>query len=302
MQPATPLERAPSGLAGSRDLWLKREDLHELGAFKWRGALPVVRRLASAGHRGVVTASTGNHGAAVSWACREHGIKATVFAPRGASAAKLELLAELDADVHFAGSDFDEAKYAASAYASAEGLPYFEDGAEPLQYKAYEAIGVELLAQLPAPPQTVVIPLGNGALAGGVGRAVGRQAPNAVRVGVVAKEMPVMSDSFEIGAPASPRGSETIADGLAVRVAIPLAVERLRGALDRVLGVSERALAVALLECANNGLRIEAAAAASIAALDQLDDDGLNVAIITGRNVDEQLLERARTDPGSFAE
>src|ERR671924_78324 len=61
---ATPLEEAPASLAGGRRLLLKREDLHELGAFKWRGALPALRRYRERGANAVVTASTGNHGAA----------------------------------------------------------------------------------------------------------------------------------------------------------------------------------------------------------------------------------------------
>jgi threonine dehydratase len=297
----TPLERAPVALARGRDLWLKREDGHEIGSFKWRGALPVVRLHAGGGAHAVVTASTGNHGAAVSWACRELGVRAIVYAPRHASATKLELLDALDADVRLAGRDFDDAKDEAHRFAAAAGLPYFEDGAEPLQYEAYEEIGRELLRQAPAPPKVVVVPIGNGALAGGVGSAVARETPAAVRVGVVAKAMPVMADSFEAGAPVPPRDGETIADGLAVRVAIPLAVERLRAAVDRVVRVSERALAEAVAACAESGLRVEASAAAAIAALSALDADGPIVAVMTGRNIDERLLERARSDPHSFA-
>ena len=300
METPTPLERAAPGLAQGRDLWLKREDGHEIGSFKWRGALPVVRRLAAEGASAVVTASTGNHGAAVSWACRELGVEAVVYAPPRASATKLELLEALGADVRLAGRDFDDAKDEAHRFATAAGLPYFEDGAEPLQYEAYEEIGRELLGQAPAPPKAVVVPIGNGALAGGVGAAVARATPTAVRVGVVAKAMPVMADSFEAGAAVPPRGGETIADGLAVRVAIPLAVERLRAAVDRIVRVSERALAEAVAVCADSGLRVEASAAAAIAALAEVDADGLIVAVITGRNIDERLLERARSDPRSF--
>jgi threonine dehydratase len=298
---ATPLERAPAALAQGRDLWLKREDGHEIGSFKWRGALPVLRLLAADGASAVVTASTGNHGAAVSWACRELGVKPVVYAPPHASATKLSLLEALGADVRLAGRDFDEAKEQALQFAREAGLPYFEDGAEPLQYEAYEEIGRELVRQAPAPPSTVVVPIGNGALAGGVGAALARATPTAVRVGVVAKAMPVMADSFEAGAPVPPRGGETIADGLAVRVAIPLAVERLRGGVDRVVRVSERALAEAVAACADSGLRVEASAAAAIAALAEVDAQGLVVAVITGRNIDERLLERARGDPRSFA-
>ena len=139
----TPLERAPETLcafAGRGDLWLKREDAHELGVFKWRAALPVVTELAAQGHAAIVTSSTGNHGAAVAWACKQVGARAVVFVPPAANARKLDLLESLGAEVRVAGRDLDEAKDGARSYAHENGLRFFEDGAEPRQYEAYEAI------------------------------------------------------------------------------------------------------------------------------------------------------------------
>ena len=81
----TPLEEAT--LAGRR-LLLKREDVHELGAFKWRGALPVLERYAADGADAVVTASTGNHGAATAWAAARLRLEAVVYAPATASRAR----------------------------------------------------------------------------------------------------------------------------------------------------------------------------------------------------------------------
>ena len=302
----TPLERAPSALedyAGMRDLWLKREDAHELGMFKWRAALPVVEQFARDGHRAVVTSSTGNHGAAVAWACRELGSHAIVFVPPGATERKLALLARLGADVRVAGHDLDEAKEIARAFASSEGLRFFEDGAEPLQYEAYRAIGDEILDQLPTAPAAVVTPIGNGALAGGVGAALSTRAPSVTRVGVVAKDMPVMAMSYEAGSAVDAPTGATIADGLAVRVAIPLAVERLRDAVDVMARVSERAIAEALVACHDADIPIEPSAAASLAAV--RDDSSLAgvgpiVLVMTGRNLDPAVLERARNDPPSF--
>ena len=80
----TRLEPAPAGLAPGRDVWLKREDEHELGAFKWRGALPAMQAFRDAGATAVVTASTGNHGAASAWAAARLGVRAIVYAPEGA--------------------------------------------------------------------------------------------------------------------------------------------------------------------------------------------------------------------------
>ena len=95
----TPLEEAPSSLSGGRPLFLKREDVHELGAFKWRGALPALESFRARGAEGVVTASTGNHGAASAWAAERLGMRAVVFVPEEASEAKLELLERLGAEL-----------------------------------------------------------------------------------------------------------------------------------------------------------------------------------------------------------
>jgi len=103
----TPLQEA--SLAG-RQLLLKREDVHELGAFKWRGALPVLERYAADGAHAVVTASTGNHGAATAWAASRVGLEAIVYAPATASQAKLRLMEDGGAEIRQTGADLDEAK------------------------------------------------------------------------------------------------------------------------------------------------------------------------------------------------
>jgi threonine dehydratase len=287
------------------ELWLKREDVHELGVFKWRSSVPVVAEFARRGDEVVVTSSTGNHGAAVAWACERLGTKAVVFVPPGAAEQKLALLERLGADVRVAGRDFDEAKEAARAYAHAEGVPFFEDGAEPLQYEAYAAIGDEILEQLASHPAAVVTPIGNGALAGGIGAALGRRAPEVLRVGVVARDMPVMAASYEAGRPVEVPSGTTIADGLAVRVAIPLAVSHLRNTVDLIVRVSERAIASSLVACHDADVAVEPSAACTVAAIRDRPDlagDGAVVVILTGRNVDESLVTRARRDPDSFSD
>jgi threonine dehydratase len=299
----TPLERAPDALAryaASDDLWLKREDVHEIGAFKWRATLPVVSAFVGAGHAAVVTSSTGNHGAAVAWACRQLGVAAVVFVPPGAAERKLALLGELGADVRVAGTDLDEAKEVARGYADDARLPFFEDGAEPLQYEAYAAIADEILDQSPVTPRTVVTPIGNGALAGGIGAPLRRRAPGIRHVGVVTEEMPVMAASHEAGEPVDVDPGSTVADGLAVHVAIPLAVSRLNAVVDDVVRVSERAIADALVVCHDADVLVEPSAAAALAAARNGYDSPV-VLVMTGRNVDPELVARARERPGSFA-
>jgi threonine dehydratase len=296
----TPLEPAEASLADGRRLFLKREDVHELGAFKWRAALPVLEGYRSRGAPAVVTASTGNHGAATAWAADRLGLRAVVYAPEAVSETKLAFLGRLGADVRLVGTDVDEAKAAARSWAATSGLPFFEDGAEPMKLDAYAAIGREILEQLEGPPAAVVVPVGNGALLAGT--AVGLAAsPETIRVGVVAAGAPVMALSWEARRPVECGQCATLADGLAVRVAVPLAVQWLNEAADRMLRVSERAIARAVATFDAAGIRAEGAAAAGLAALAQLEDvDGPIVLIVTGRNIDEALLERCCTDAESF--
>ena len=186
----TPLEEAPPELSGGRPLFLKREDVHELGAFKWRGALPALEKYRAGGADAVVTASTGNHGAATAWAAERTGMRAVVFVPEGASEAKVALLEQLGAELHSVGRRPGrvEGRWPAST-PRANDLPFFEDGAEPAQFDGYEAIGEEILrAAGRAARPTVIVPVGNGALIIGVARG-DRPAPS----GVVAKEAPVMA-------------------------------------------------------------------------------------------------------------
>jgi threonine dehydratase len=301
-QTPTPLDPAPSSLSGAdRPLFLKREDVHELGAFKWRGALPVLTAYRDGGAAAVVTASTGNHGAATAWAAERLGLGPIVYAPEGAAQAKIALIERLGGEIRLVGADLDEAKEIGRAHANGAGLPFFEDGAEELQYEGYGAIADELLDQLGEPPAAVVVPVGNGALLGGIGMRVCARAPGALRVGVAAKEAPVMVESWQAGAVATSDRSGTFADGLAVRVAIPLAVNVLGEVASRMLLVSEREIAQAVGRYAAAGLRVEGAAGAALASLRQLDDvDGAVVLIVTGRNIDDELHARACERPESF--
>ena len=297
----TPLEAAPPSLAGGRPLFLKREDVHELGAFKWRGALPVLTAYRKAGADTVVTASTGNHGAATAWAAERLGLRAIVYVPEGATRAKVALVEGLGAEMRLVGADLDEAKEEARGHAEGAGLPFFEDGAEPAQYDGYGAIADELLDQLDDAPAAVVVPVGNGALLGGIGMRLAARSPQTLRIGVAAKEAPVMAESWRAGAVVTSERSATFADGLAVRVAIPLAVDVLGEVASRMLLVSEHELAQAVGAFAAAGLRVEGAAGAALAAVSQLDDvDGSVVLIVTGRNIDDELHARAVSRPDSF--
>jgi threonine dehydratase len=272
-------------------IWLTREDEHELGAFKWRGALAVLEEKRP---DVVVTASTGNHGAATAWAAKRVGARAVVFVPKGAARTKVAMIAAQDAELRVEGADMDEAKAAARAHAAETGAFFFEDGAEPAQFDGYAQIGHELLDALPE-PAAVVVPVGNGALAIGVFRALVERAPAAERIAVAAAEAPAMYESWRAGAPVDSDRCGTFADGLAVRVAIPLAVRELNALVHRFELVGEDELEAAVRAYATHGIRVEGAAAAPMALAMREELPRPLVLIVTGRNVDDAVYHRILT-------
>ena len=175
------------------------------------------------------------------------------------------------------------------------------DGLEREQYDGYTSIADEILDQAEERPRAVVVPVGNGALLGGIGLGICRRDPEVERIGVVAKAAPCMLLSWEAGQPVSCETSATFADGMGVRIAIPLAVEVLGEVVTRMLQVSEQEIAHALGAYAELGIRAEGAGAAPLAALPQLDDvEDPIVLIVSGRNIDDELFTRARQEPESF--
>jgi threonine dehydratase len=293
----TPLELAPDALETRGEMWLKREDLHEVGSFKWRGALPVLRSYAGAGADAVVTASTGNHGAATAWAAQRVGIRAIVFVPERSSPPKLELLRGLGAQVEEVGSDLDESKDRAREAAADRGLAFFEDGAEPAQYRAYEEIGREVTDALGGPPARILVAVGNGALLIGVARSLPGRA-----MGVVAKRAPVMARSVERGEALTHPSSDTFADGMAVRVAVGRAVSELVELEVPMVEVSEREIADGVRRFAAAGLRVEGSPGAALAAEGRLKPaDGPSVVIVCGRNISDALHRRAVEAPETFS-
>jgi threonine dehydratase len=260
----------------------------------------VVEQYRQQGHASVVTASTGNHGAATAWAASRHGMSAVVFVPERASAAKLALLRGLGAELMAGGADLDEARAAGIEYARAQGLPFFQDGAEPAQYQGYGGIADEILADVT--PDAVLVPVGNGALLAGIGLRLGERSPATRRIGVVAAGAPVMARSFDAGRVVASSQSDTFADGMAVRVAIPIAVEVLAKAADEMAEVTDREIAEAVGAFAGAGMRVEGSAAAALAGARRLDGrlEGVVVLIVTGRNIDDDLWQRAVERPESF--
>ena len=247
---------------------LKVETMNPLRSFKGRGADFFAHEHATrlAG-RTLVCASAGNFGQAMAWACRARGWPLVVFASTTANPLKIERMRSLGAEVRLAGADFDAAKQAATRWCEEHGACFVEDGREAAIAEGAGTIARELLS---APPRfdTLLVPLGNGALLTGIGRWTKAHAPQLRVVGVSAAGADAMAASWRAGCAIQRERAETIADGIAVRVPVPDAVNDMHGTVDEVLLVSDDAIRRAMrLLFMHAGLVVEPAGAAGVAAV-----------------------------------
>jgi threonine dehydratase len=270
---------------GTRIL-LKVETVNPIRSFKGRGT-DFFLRCAAPLPRKLVTASAGNFGQGLAYAARGRGVSLDVFAAESANPKKVARMRELGATVHLAGRDFDDAKAHARDYAEREGLAFVEDGREPAIAEGAGSIALELL-HWKVPIESVLVPLGNGALLGGIGAWWQHASPDTRIIGVCAAGAPAMKDSLAAGRPVETESVDTIADGIAVRVPVPEALEYLAPVVDEVVLVSDDALTQAMaILLAETGLTSEPAGVAGLAALIEhpgLRSKGLVATPICGSN------------------
>jgi threonine dehydratase len=247
-------------------LTVKVETVNPIRSFKGRGAEYFAATLDAHGPP-LVCASAGNFGQGLAWAASRRGIALDVFASTRANPLKVERMRALGATVQLAGDDFDASKDAARAWAEREGRRYVEDGREGAIAEGAGTIAVELLRR-GAGFDAVVVPLGNGALLGGMAAWIRAHAPATRVIGVCASGAPSMQLSWQQGSTVTTASVNTIADGIAVRVPIPEAVESLRGMVDDVVLVDDdQTIAAMRLLLRALGLVVEPAGAVGVAAL-----------------------------------
>lgn len=286
----TPLRHSASlDAALGATLILKDETANPIRSFKGRGTGAFVARLIGEEQPArLVCGSAGNFGQGLAWAARRHGLTLTVYAATNAVAAKVGAMRRLGAQVRLAGADFDAAKDAARGDAGGGGVRYVEDGAEQWIAEGAGTIALEMVRD--AAFDTMIVPLGNGALAAGVGTWLKHAMPQARMVAVAATGAPAMADAVLDRPVAAQPGLHTIADGIAVRVPIPYAVSSVRSVVDDVLYVDDDAIrhAMGLLH-QHLGLTVEPAGAAGLAAViaDPVRWRGQRIAVpLCGGNVD----------------
>ncbi|MEO0826682.1 MAG: pyridoxal-phosphate dependent enzyme, partial [Cyanobacteria bacterium J06642_9] len=245
-------------------LVLKVETLNPIRSFKGRGTDYFVRQ--NAHESAFVCASAGNFGQGMAYACRKHHIPLTVFAAETANPLKLERMRQLGAEVKLAGADFDAAKAAGKAYALAENHTYVEDGHAVEVSIGAGTIGLEL-SRYPDPIDTLLIPIGNGALINGIGTWFKANHPATQVIGVVAAGAPAMDLSWQQGRMVTTKTVDTISDGIAVRLPVPQALEAMKSTVDNILQVSDAATLTAMkLIHRLAGIVVEPAGAVGLAA------------------------------------
>ena len=283
---------ALSGVAGC-ELWVKHENHQPVGAFKVRGGVNLVSRLSEAERgRGVIAASTGNHGQSIAFAARRFGVRAIVCVPEGANPVKVESMRALGAEVVAFGADYDDAREHCEGLAAEHGYRYVHSGDEPLLIAGVATGTLEVLEERPE-VDAVVVPIGGGSGAAGaciVARAMDRPAEV---VGVQSEAAPAAYRSW-VERRLVEEPNATFAEGLATRTAFDLPQRILWEHLDDFVLVSEDELRAAtrlMIEKTHN--LVEPAGAAALAAVlhDPARYAGRTVAVVcSGGNISPQQL------------
>src|SRR5215468_11023019 len=264
----TPLYRYPAldALTGAQ-VWVKHENHQPVGAFKVRGGVSLIGQLtADERHRGVIAASTGNHGQSVAYAADLFGVRAVICVPEQANPVKVESMRALGAEVVFHGRDFDAAREYCEKQATEHGYRYFHSGNEPALIAGVATYALEILQARPD-TEVIVVPVGGGSGAAGACVVAKAVRPAIEVIGVQSAAAPAAYRSWRAGSLLEDV-TGTFAEGLATRTAFELPQRILRESLDDFVLVAEDALKAAtrlMIEKTRN--LVEPAGAAALAAV-----------------------------------
>ena len=275
---------------------LKAESLQRAGSFKLRGALAKVAALGERANAGLVTASAGNHARALAYAARVKGVGCEVFMPREAAVSKLAAVERLGARVHLGAASVEEALALAGECAQKTGAALVHPFDDLDVIAGQGTLGLELLEEVPDLAR-VVVPVGGGGLAGGVGIALRRARADVELVGVQARACAPYVEALKgHGSPAEFEAVPvaTIADGIAMKRPGKVTLPLLRELLHGLETVTEDEIADAMVFLAEHAKLIaEGAGAVAVASLlsGRLPPvAGTSVAVLSGGNVDSGLL------------
>jgi threonine dehydratase len=283
----------------ARQLYLKPENQQPIGAFKLRGAYNKIASLSDKERkRGVISYSSGNHAQGVAYAARALQTKAVIVMPNNAPAVKREATAKLGAEIVLVGPGSDERKVKAEELAAQYGYIIVPPYNDEKIIAGQGTIGLEILKELPE-VETVFSPVGGGGLISGVATAIKLTKPSVKVIGVEPELAADAQASFRSGKivqfPAE-QVSRTIADGLRTQSIGEINFEHIRRYVDDIVTVTEDEILHAMKVLAvNPGTVAEPSGAVAAAGFlfrrDQVPDTKLNVAIISGGNIEPSMLE-----------
>ncbi|MDR6665398.1 threonine dehydratase [Rhizobium sp. 1399] len=276
---------------------LKLETCQPIGAFKLRGAMNAILLLDDAARkRGLVTASTGNHGRAVAYAARELGVPAIICMSSLVPANKVEAIRSLGAEIRIVGLSQDDAQEEVEHLTESRGLtpiPPF-DHADVVAGQG--TIGLEIVENLPE-LAAVLVPLSGGGLAGGIAVAVKALKPQSRVIGISMERGAAMHAAIAAGKPVAIREEETLADSLGGGIGLQNHVTFIlcRDLLDDVILLSEDEIAEGIRHAARNeSVTVEGAGAVGIAAIlaDKARLSGPTAIIVSGGNIDPKMHQK----------
>lgn len=278
-----------------REVWVKHENHTPVGAFKVRGGLNLVGGLAARTPQppGVISATRGNHGQSLAFATRRHGLRCVIVVPFGNSVEKNAAMRALGAELIEHGRDFDEARVYAAERARDEGLQFV--GPFERELVAGVATYALELFRTVADLDTVYVPIGCGS---GICGLIGMRDALGLRtriVGVVSNAANAYAQSFTARRPIETASADTVADGMAVRVPVPAALEIIWKGAERIVEVTDAEVEAAMraLYCDTHQVAEGAGAAPLAALLKEGDRAGRRAAIVlSGGNVDRDVFAR----------
>src|SRR5579863_1602783 len=286
----------------SRRLYLKPENQQPIGAFKLRGAYNKIASLSEeARKRGVISYSSGNHAQGVAYAARALGVKAVIVMPNNAPAIKRLATAALGADIVLVGPGSDERKTRAEALAAVHGYVIVPPYNDEQIIAGQGTIGLEILEDMPD-VEAVFSPVGGGGLISGVAAAIKLSKPSVKVIGVEPELAADAQASLRAGKvvqfPAE-QVSRTIADGLRTQSVGPINFEHMRHFVDDIITVTEGEIRQALRSLAAQPETVaEPSGAVAVAGFlfhrPELPKTSINVAIISGGNIEPKMLEEIR--------
>jgi threonine dehydratase len=279
-----------------RNVYLKLENVHEVGAFKVRGAANKILSLSQEERkRGVATYSTGNHGMAVAYVAKKLGINAVVCISNRVPKAKVDSLKRLGAQIEIVGDSQDEAGVRCYELENEKGLTVIEPFDDPYVIAGQGTIGLELLEDLPH-LKDVIVPLSGGGLLSGIGLALKSNDRDIRVTGVSMERSAVMYESLKAGKPIMLAESETLADSLLGGIGLEnqYTFQMVQQYMDDIVLIPEEEIAYSMAFMMDKQRMImEGAAATGIAAVlgsKILHQDGDIAVIISGQNVDLSVL------------